>query len=339
MRLGTEVYFVMRKRKVMLLAGVIALLAAGAAFILFRREFAKRPPISLKGAVISHNADVAKEQPIADVKITAAAGLQTTDAKSDSSGLFRITLPQGSRSGQRVSLQFRHPGYRLLDVNVTAGDDLYVIRMTPNRHDVQSDSKRPRVRISNVTVRYTVKATTSLNVGSKVSTFQVLNTGNVPCDGRQPCSPDGKWKAAIGSAELDAGAGNVFRNIQVFCIAGPCPFTRTNSNGFSHGGRRIKVSALDWSDSATFLVEADVFHPMVSDDVRLSYPFEYGQALSFAVPASAQGVCIEADVNGNAIVFPLGPDLLLSWASCAAPPMQGQTRVYRCELKPGYQFQ
>jgi hypothetical protein len=329
----------MRKWKAAIVAGVIVLATAVAVLILFRRELTKRPPVFLKGAVISRSADAAREQPIAGVQITATSGLLLSDGKSGSSGLFHIALPKGTKPGQRVKLQFTHPGYRLLDVSVAAGDELYVIRMTPSRRETQSDSKRPLVRISNVTVRYTVKATTPLSVGSKVKTFHVVNTGNLPCSGSQYCSPDGKWKAAIGSAVLDAGEGNVFRNVQVFCIAGPCPFTRINSSGFSHGGSRVMVSALDWSDTATFLVEADVFHPMVSDDVRISYPFRYGQALSFAVPASAEGVCLEADVNGNDIVFPLGPDLLLSWASCVAPETQGQTRVYRCELKPGYRFQ
>jgi hypothetical protein len=329
----------MRKWRVTVVAGVIVLGTGVAALILFRRELNNIPTIFLKGAVISRSADLAKEQPIAGVQITATAGLLASDGKSNSSGLFHIALPKGSRPGQRVQLQFRHAGYRLLDVSVPAREELYVIRMTPDRRETQSDSKQPAVRISNVTVRYTVKATTALNVGTKVKSFQVINTGNVPCNGSRYCSPDGKWKAAIGSAVLDAGEGNVFRNVQGYCIAGPCPFTKIDSNGFSHGGRKVMVSALDWSDTATFLVEADVFHPMVSDDVRISYPFRYGQALSFAVPASAEGVCLEADLNGNAIVFPLGPDLLLGWASCVAPETQGQTRVYRCELKPGYQFQ
>jgi hypothetical protein len=332
------VYFMMRKWRGTVIAAIIVLGAGIAALVLFRREFTKKPSISLKGAVISRSADPAREQPLAGVQITAIAGLLASDGKSDSSGLFHIKLPEGSMPGQRVQLQFRHPGYRLLDVNVPAEDELYIIRMTPNRRETQSDSKQPLVRISNVTIRYTVKATTALIIGSKVRPFQVVNKGNVPCHGSRYCSPDGKWKAAIGSALLDAGEGNIFRNVQVFCTAGPCPFTRTNFNGFSHGGRRIMVSALDWSGTATFLVEADVFHPMVSDDVRVSYPFEYGQALSFAVPASAEGVCLEADLNGNAIVFPL-PDLLLNWASCGPPVTQGQTRVYRCEVKPGYQLQ
>jgi len=40
------------------------------------------------------------------------------------------------------------------------------------------------------------------------------------------------------------------------------------------------------------------------------------------------------------MVFPLGPNLSLSWAACnvRTGPEQDKTTVYRCELKPGYRF-
>jgi hypothetical protein len=117
-----------------------------------------------------------------------------------------------------------------------------------------------------------MKATTALNVGSAVKTFEVMNSGNVPCNGRDPCSPDGKWKAAIGSTSLDAGPGNEFRNARASCIAGPCPFTKIEADDLQRGGRSIQVFVRNWSDTATFLLEAEVFHPMVSDIVRESYP-------------------------------------------------------------------
>ena len=77
----------------------------------------------------------------------------------------------------------------------------------------------------NVRVRYSVKTITEADVGSAVKTFEVANVGDVPCKGHHPCSPDGKWKAALSSASLDAGEGNEFRNARVSCIAGPCPFS------------------------------------------------------------------------------------------------------------------
>jgi hypothetical protein len=142
----------------------------------------------------------------------------------------------------------------------------------------------------------------------------------------------------MGSVSLDAGLGNEFRNARASCIAGPCPFTKIDSSAFSDGSRIIKASALDWSDTATFLVEAEVFHPMVSGNVRESYPAIFGQALNFTLPAAAEGVSIEAEINGDAIVFPLGPDLFLSWAECDTRINKDQTRVYRCELKPRHRF-
>ena len=95
-----------------------------------------------------------------------------------------------------------------------------------------------------------------------MKTFEVANTGNVECRGRKPCSPDGRWKAAAGAMSLDAGPGNEFRNPRVSCIAGPCPFTKIDSDGLANGGRVFNVAVRDWSDPATFLIEAEVVHPM-----------------------------------------------------------------------------
>ena len=165
-----------------------------------------------------------------------------------------------------------------------------------------------------------------------------MNKGNVPCQNQSPCSPDGKWKASIGSESLDAGEGNEFRNARTSCIAGPCPFTKIEGEDLLQGGRALKVSARNWSDTTTFLLEAEVFHPMISDVVRTSYPVVFGQALNFTMPGAAEGVSIQADINGDAIIFPLGPNLYLSWADCNARVNRDQTKVYRCELKPGYRF-
>ena len=99
------------------------------------------------------------------------------------------------------------------------------------------------------------------------------------------------------------------------------------------------VTARDWSDTAIFLVEAEVFHPMASQVVHQTYPVIFGQGLNFTVPYAAEGVNMQADMDGQPIIFPLGPSLFLSWANCNARVNPDQTRVYRCELKPGYRFQ
>jgi len=98
------------------------------------------------------------------------------------------------------------------------------------------------------------------------------------------------------------------------------------------------VTARDWSETATFLLEADVVRNMVSDVIHISYPVIFGQALNFTLPPSAQGVSIDADLNRETITFPIGPDIFLSWADCDVRSNQDQTKVYRCQLKPGYRF-
>jgi hypothetical protein len=96
------------------------------------------------------------------------------------------------------------------------------------------------------------------------------------------------------------------------------------------------VVVLDWSDTTTFLFEAELFREMISDSVLVSYPVMFGQTVHFTVPADAEGVCIEADLDRDHIVFPLGPEPRLSWASCTALVNPDRTKLYRCELKPGY---
>jgi hypothetical protein len=298
----------------------------------------KARPVTLKGAVLSEDADPQKQQPIADVQITGSNGSAVSQTTSDTAGFYSLTLPKELRIRQSVKLRFRHPDYEPLDLNEFVGNKLYVVHMVPLARPVRTDPKQPQTVISNILVRYSVKTTGEANVGSAVKTFQVVNTGNVPCNGRPPCSPDGKWKAALGETTLDAGEGNEFRNARVSCIAGPCPFTRVESQNLSHGGRTMNVVARNWSDTATFLIEAEVVHPMVSDIVRESYPVIFGPALNFSMPGSAEGLSIRADVNADSVVFPLGPDLRLSWASCHVRVDKDLSRTYRCELKPGYRF-
>ena len=66
----------------------------------------------------------------------------------------------------------------------------------------------------------------------------------------------------------------------------------------------------------------------------------FGQTLNFTLPPTEEGVCIVADMDGTPMVFPLGPDLNLSWANCnSRSNREGEhSTVYRCELKPGYKF-
>jgi hypothetical protein len=298
----------------------------------------KRHRISLQGAVIREDSDPDKQSPLSDVEITAITGSTVSSATSDSSGMFSLTLPKGFRRRQPVTLEFRHAGYRPLVLHDFASDKLYVARMQPLPAKTTTNPDQPVVVVSNLRLRYTVKKTTEPDVGNEVKTFQIANTGDVPCKGQHPCSPDGKWKAALVHMSVDAGEGNEFRRSRVSCIAGPCPFTRIESETFSSGQRILNVTARDWSDTATFLLEAEVVHPMVSDIVRESYPVIFGRTFSFSLPAGTEGLSLEAEIKDDPIVFPLGPDLFLSWAQCTMAVSSDQNKVYRCELKPGYRF-
>jgi hypothetical protein len=312
--------------------GALFVAAATVAIIHFRK------PLSLRGAVIKQDSDTRRQSPIADVAVTAVDGAVVATAKSDFSGYFKLTLPRGLALNRPVTLQFRHADYQPVDLKETTGDKLYIVPMTPVTQQPPAPSDHPLSTVSNVFVRYSIEATTSLNVGTGVQTFQVTNAGNIPCQNREPCSPDGKWKAAIGSGSLDAGDGNEYENARVSCIAGPCPFTRIVTDNFSRGGRRISVSVLGWSGTTTFLLQAEVFRREISDIVRESYPVIFGQAINFTLPAAAEGPSLEAEINGLNIVFPLRPAPTLSWADCDVRIGQDQSKTYRCELRPQYRF-
>jgi len=315
--------------------GLVVVLAAAGTYVLVRWQ--KQRPISIKGAVIVRDKDPRKQLPIGDVTVFTDGNI-APEAKSDSSGLFVLSLPKPIRRGKPIVLHFRHPQYRPLDLSDYVGNQLYIARLVP-RNATQDTKEQPAVKLANVRVRYTVKAMTELNVGSAVRTFQVENKGNVPCNKQHPCSPDGKWKAALGSATLDAGVGNQFRDIRASCIAGPCPFTRIESDQSSQNGQILALAVRNWSDTATFLLEAEVFRPMATQAEHWSYPAIFGDGFSFTLPPSAESVSMEADVDGQTIIFPLGPSLSLSWATCNSGTNPDEGRIYRCTLKRGYRFQ
>ena len=296
----------------------------------------RRQPVTLRGAVLQQDRDPNKQLPLAEVEIVATNALGSAVSVSDSSGAFSLTLPKGLRRRQQVLLQFRRKDYRPLDVDDFIGDKVYVARMVPVRQETVSDAHSASF-VSNARIRYSVKATTEANIGTAVKTFQVVNDGNMPCNKRPPCSPDGKWKATIGSLSLDAGEGNEFRNARISCIAGPCPFTKVEQESLSAERRHFNVAGRDWSDTTTFLLEAEVVHPMTSDMIRETYPVIFGRTVNFSLPPAAEGPSIEAEIDGEAIVFPLGPDLIVRWANCHVGIDKDQSKTYRCELKPGYQ--
>jgi hypothetical protein len=297
----------------------------------------RQQPIALHGAIIVQNTDPRKQLPIGGVEIS-ADDPSNSQSKSDSSGFFVLSLPKPIRRGRPIVLHFRHPQYLPLDLHDYVGNQLYIVHLVPlDSGHVTKD--QPSIKVANVRIRYTVKAMTELNVGSAVKTFEVKNTGNVPCKKQFPCSPDGRWKATMASANLDAGVGNEFRDARASCISGPCPFTRIESDRASPNGQIITLSVRNWSDTTTFLMEAEVFHAMVTQMEHWSYPAIFGDGLSFTLPSAAESVSMEADIDGQTIIFPLGPALTLSWATCDDLTNPDRGRVYRCSLRPGYRFQ
>jgi hypothetical protein len=321
--------------------------AAGAAIaVLVVRSHRWRPrTITIQGAVIRRDPDPRRQLPISNVGVTASDGLLALTTASDASGYFKLNFKENFWPGQTVQLSFRDPQYKPFEMKLpiglrTAAKRLYVAELTPLVPDGESTDGTKLSVISNVRIRYTVNSQGDANIGSAAKTFQVVNKGNVPCNGEGPCSPDGAWKAASGEVTLDAGPDDAFRNVRASCIAGPCPFTRIDPSGFQLGGRVITARALDWSDTATFLLEAEVFRNSINSNVRESYPVVFGRTMNFVLPATAEGVSIEADLDKTPMVFPLGPELLLSWANCSARASRdsASSTVYRCELKPAYRF-
>lgn len=335
----------MKWRKWIVWIGV-AVAATAVITLLVVRSHRWRPrTISIQGAVISKDPDTLKELPIASATVTATDGQMTVQTQSDASGYFHLKFQENVWPGQALTLSFRHPDYESYDLTMRPGirsnaQKLYIAELTPiRRQAVPRTSRKPSV-VSNIRIRYTVNSQGDTNIGSVARTWQVVNKGNVACNRQAPCSPDGLWKATTGTITMDAGPDDEYRDVRASCIAGPCPFTRIDSSGYSQGGRVIKATALDWSETTTFLLEAEVIRAAITSIVRESFPVIFGQALNFTLPPNAEGPSLEAELDGTPMVFPLGPDLYLSWATCTArTTREGEhATVYRCELKPGYKF-
>jgi hypothetical protein len=333
----------MASRRTVAWIAVAAGAAAAVLLIIMVRHW--RPHWSvIQGAVIRSESDPRKRQPIAGAEVTASYGSSSVSAESDTSGFFRIAIPGTVLPGQTVELTFQHPGYNFLELPVTIRirsslRELIVAAMSPTAGNLPENESSKETVVSNIRVRYTVNSDHQENVGSEAKTFEVVNQGNLPCRRQSPCSPNGLWKASRGSIQIDAGTGNEFRDARATCIAGPCPFTRIDASGLAQGGRVITVTALDWSDTATFLVQAEVFRTSIISEVRISYPVVFGGGFSFTVPPTAEGTSLMAELGGIEVVSPLGPDLDLSWATCAVRKgISAINFAYQCELKQGYGF-
>jgi len=333
----------MWRKQILMRAAVALALTAGFATMVWWPDARARRIVT--GAVLVADADQQKQRPVVDAEISAVAGEASGTTRSDQAGFFRLTLDAPVPKEQKITLSVQHPGYQPYQ-GVAGFNELQVVRLTPETAEAPPlPENTPTVSIANVRVRYAFRTTNTVEVASAAKTFDVVNKSNIPCANTPPCSPDGRWKATRQDFTLDAGRGRQFRNTRVSCLSGPCPFTKVEANTVSNGGQTIGVSVLNWADTVTYLVEAEVVQTMVNDLVRHSFPVIFGRSMNFTLPPLAQGPSIEAEVNGEAIVFPLGPKLRLSWASCRLDPGAGRVdeagdrpRLYRCDLKPGFRF-
>jgi len=318
----------------------LATLIAGLSLFFIR----PRPPVNptiLTGVVLVRDSDPRKQIPLSAAEVTAKTKNTSIRTTSDASGFFRLTIPpsleQQQQQPQTANLRITHPGYFPFVLNIASGDQIYLAYLSSAAPKPSLPETRAQSSLANIRVRYSEKAETTNNTGSLVKTFEVGNKGNVPCNPNALCSPDGKWKASIGSFTVE-GQGQEFRNVRLSCIAGPCPFTRIEPQTVISDGKRLTISVLNWSDTATFLLEAEVSQTIVTNVIRQSFPAIFGSSMSFTLPATGEGPSIEAELNGRDIVFPLGPDLIVSWGTCTVKVSRDRTKLYRCDLKAGYRF-
>lgn len=319
-------------------AGAMAILLTGATMLWldWRQPRGER---LVTGAVLTADTDPQRQRPVAQARVRAVVGASSAAGTTDESGLFRLTLDPPFSPHEPVTLTVEHQNYHAFEASGLIANQLHLVRLRPLQVVATGRAGTPAVTVANVRVRYTFRSETTVEIASAARTFEVINTPNVPCESQAPCSPDRQWKATIGEFSLDAGAGREFRNVRVSCLAGPCPFTRVESDAFSRGGQVIQGSVRNWADTVTYLVEAEVAQHIASDLVRHSYPVMFERFMNFTLPPGAQGPSIEAEVEGEGIIFPLGPQLRLSWATCRLDARADGTRMYRCELKPGFVFQ
>lgn len=332
-----------RRWRIVAITGIVVLVSV---LLMFIQRDSSLGTLVVQGVLLRQDKDVHRQQPVGQAQLTLQSGRTTVTVQTDSQGYFRIPLHKVVLPGAKLNFHFSHDNYDTLTRQVSVGlrsarNPLYVFYMRELPTPADNGSPGAHItKITNIRIRYVENATSESNIGSVVRIFETVNQGNLRCNGHEPCSPDGRWKAAVGKASLDAGVGNTFRHVRVSCIAGPCPFTRIDDSGYKSGGQLISASALDWSDTATFLIEAEVYHTSLNSSVHHLFPVFFGRTLNFTLPANEEGVSLEAELDGTMMVFPLGPDTDTSWTSCTVRQSKAadRTRVYHCELKSGFEF-
>ena len=85
-------------------------------------------------------------------------------------------------------------------------------------------------------------------------------------------------------------------------------------------------------------LQADVYRQQLDNAVRSFRPVTLGRVLFFRLPEAAEGPSIQAELDGEPIVFALSPQPTLTWADCSVRSENDKSRAYRCELQAPYVF-
>ena len=117
------------------------------------------------------------------------------------------------------------------------------------------------------------------------------------------------------------------------------PSQRSNWRSFRRDGRHFNVSVRDWSDTTTFLLEAEVVRRMTGDTLRriLSSNFRTRCELQPARGGAGTRASKRKSME-KALFFPLDQISSYDGPIATVGVDRDQSETYRCKLKPGYQF-
>lgn len=85
------------------------------------------------------------------------------------------------------------------------------------------------------------------------------NRDGMRCNGRSPCSPDGRWFATITTLTLSAGAGQELRSSEVQCSGAGCTHRELMSLEISPDGTTVTARIKTWSHSVTLKLVAQLW--------------------------------------------------------------------------------
>ena len=100
-------------------------------------------PVTLMGAVLRQDDNPRNQTPLANVTVTAVDGSVAVHGKSNSSGLFTVSIRPRLSDRRRIVLVFDTPGYQPLSMTVFyPADRLYIARMQPLTREAGRQSGR-----------------------------------------------------------------------------------------------------------------------------------------------------------------------------------------------------